>query len=74
MVEAGLTIHPDSGFRAVWEKYEARQGRKAWPREIGDAAVLLCSPQMSLVNAHNLVCDKYVESPVAGLCPWCSVC
>lgn len=37
-----------------------RQGRTAHAYEIGNATVVLCSPRLSLVNAHNLVCDKYV--------------
>lgn len=60
MLEEGMPSHSDPRIRAAWEQFEARQGRKAWPREIGDATVMLCSPLMSLVNAHNLVCDKYV--------------
>ena len=42
---------------AQWEQYEARQGRKAHPDEIGDVVVLLSTPRMSLVNGHNLVID-----------------
>jgi hypothetical protein len=41
----------------AWEEYEARQGRKAHPDEIGDVVVLLSTPRMSLVNGHNLVID-----------------
>lgn len=41
----------------AWTGYEARQGRKAQTDEIGDVVVLLSTPRMSLVNAHNLVID-----------------
>ena len=41
----------------AWVGYEARQGRKAHPNEIGDVVVLLSTPRMSLVNGHNLVID-----------------
>ena len=41
----------------AWEGHEARQGRKAQTDEIGDVVVLLSTPRMSLVNAHNLVID-----------------
>lgn len=40
-----------------WEEYEARQGRKGHPDEVGDVVVLLSTPRMSLVNGHNLVID-----------------
>jgi len=47
------------GFKVgVWEAAIKRQGREATFNEIGDATVLLCSPKMSLVNAHNLVIDN----------------
>lgn len=55
-VESALKANPENKKR--WEELNARQGRFADPDEIGDAAVLLCSPRMSLVNAHNLLCDK----------------
>lgn len=45
-----------------WSDYEARQGRKGHPDEIGDVVVLLSTPRMSLVNGHNLVIDGYVGS------------
>ncbi|KAH0829697.1 Levodione reductase [Fonsecaea pedrosoi] len=48
----------DPRLAEAWAGFEARQGRTAWPEEIGDAVALLCSPKMSLVNAQNLVCDK----------------
>jgi len=41
----------------MWASCEARQGRVAALEEIGDAAVLITSPKMSLVNGHNLVVD-----------------
>ncbi|KAL3474466.1 oxidoreductase [Aspergillus californicus] len=41
-----------------WRELEARQGRSATFDEIGDAVVILSSPSMSLVNAHNLVVDN----------------
>ncbi|KAK3721929.1 hypothetical protein LTR37_002745 [Vermiconidia calcicola] len=41
----------------AWSEYEARQGRKAHPDEIGDVVVLLSTPRMSLVNGHNLVIE-----------------
>ena len=40
-----------------WGEYEARQGRKAHPDEVGDVVVLLSTPRFSLVNGHNLVID-----------------
>ena len=43
----------------TWEDYEARQGRKGSPDEVGDVVVLLSTPRMSLVNGHNLVIDGY---------------
>lgn len=49
-----------------WSDYEARQGRKGHPDEIGDVVVLLSTPRMSLVNGHNLVIDGYVNATVAG--------
>ncbi|RVX67542.1 hypothetical protein B0A52_08895 [Exophiala mesophila] len=56
MKPEGGTTSPDD----VWEKYEARQGRKATYDEIGDVVVLLSLPRMSLVVGHNLVIDGYV--------------
>jgi NAD(P)-dependent dehydrogenase (short-subunit alcohol dehydrogenase family) len=46
-----------------WEEYEARQGRRATPAEVGDAVALLSAPGMSLVNAHNFVLDKCISAP-----------
>ena len=60
MVTLNIHNNPDPRLRESWEMFESRQGRTAWPEEIGNATVLLCSQKMSLVNAHNLVCDKYV--------------
>jgi NAD(P)-dependent dehydrogenase (short-subunit alcohol dehydrogenase family) len=48
--------------QAKWAEMEARQGRSASLNEVGDAVVLISSPNMSLVNAHNLVADKYVDT------------
>jgi NAD(P)-dependent dehydrogenase (short-subunit alcohol dehydrogenase family) len=42
----------------VWEAFEARQGRSAKAEEVGDVAVLITSPRMSLVNGVNLFVDK----------------
>ncbi|KAJ0412947.1 hypothetical protein BJY00DRAFT_320289 [Aspergillus carlsbadensis] len=44
--------------QAKWAEMEARQGRSANLNEVGDAVVLISSPNMSLVNAHNLVADN----------------
>ena len=49
-------------LRAFWAGVEERQGRKAFAEEIGDSVVMLCSPKLSLVNGHNLMCDKSVIS------------
>lgn len=49
-------------LRAFWAGVEERQGRKAFAEEIGDSVVMLCSPKLSLVNGHNLMCDKSVTS------------
>jgi len=57
MIDAGLKVHGEQGT-TMWEKLEARQGRKATFDEIGDAVVLLSTPRMSLVNGHNLVIDN----------------
>lgn len=56
-------MQPENGTsqNEVWEKYEARQGRKATYDEIGDVVVLLSLPRMSLVVGHNLVIDGYVN-------------
>ncbi|KIW80222.1 hypothetical protein Z517_06837 [Fonsecaea pedrosoi CBS 271.37] len=47
----------DGSINTAWEQLEARQGRAGGFNEIGDAAVFLSSPKLSLVNAHNLVVD-----------------
>ncbi|KAH5003508.1 hypothetical protein HBI74_232050 [Parastagonospora nodorum] len=57
MVARGLETKDDPRLKEAWTVFEARQGRKAFPREIGDATVQLCSSKLSLVNGHNLVCD-----------------
>lgn len=57
MIDEALKRHGDLG-EAHWKTYEARQGRQAAFSEIGDAAVLLSTPRMSLVNGHNLVIDN----------------
>lgn len=44
----------------AWSEYEARQGRRGHPDEVGDVVVLLSTPRMSLVNGHNLVIDGWV--------------
>lgn len=41
----------------TWEGFEARQGRRAYPAEIGDAVVMLSTPRMSLINGVNLMAD-----------------
>lgn len=41
----------------LWEKFEARQRRRAHPAEIGDAVVMLSTPRMSLINGVNLMAD-----------------
>lgn len=51
-------------LRAFWAGVEERQGRKAFAEEIGDSVVMLCSPKLSLVNGHNLMCDKSVISSI----------
>ncbi|EUC26711.1 hypothetical protein COCCADRAFT_31568 [Bipolaris zeicola 26-R-13] len=43
---------------AKWNDSQMRQGRTCYADEIGDATVALCSPLLSIVNAHNLVCDN----------------
>lgn len=49
--------HSDLVETKAWSEYEARQGRKGHPDEVGDVVVLLSTPRMSLVNGHNLVID-----------------
>jgi len=44
--------------RALWNGFEARQGRKATFEEIGDVVVLMSLPRMSLVNGHNMFVDN----------------
>jgi NAD(P)-dependent dehydrogenase (short-subunit alcohol dehydrogenase family) len=61
MITAGMadpngTMNEQSND-GLWGKFEARQGRKAHPVEIGDAVVLLSTPRMSLVNGANLMVD-----------------
>jgi NAD(P)-dependent dehydrogenase (short-subunit alcohol dehydrogenase family) len=41
----------------AWNALEARQGRSAKFEEIGDVAVLVTSPRMSLVNGVNFFVD-----------------
>ena len=41
----------------MWKAFEARQGRRAHPSEIGDAVVMLSTPRMSLINGVNLMAD-----------------
>ena len=41
----------------LWTGLEARQGREAKFEEVGDVAVLITSPRMSLVNGANLSID-----------------
>ena len=41
----------------AWNALEARQGRSAKFEEVGDVAVLITSPRMSLVNGANLFVD-----------------
>ena len=49
-------IARDRGI-AMWNHFEARQGRSASFGEVGDVVVLMCMPQMSLVNGQNLFID-----------------
>ncbi|KAM0539534.1 hypothetical protein ACHAO7_012086 [Fusarium culmorum] len=58
MLSENISKNESSAIRTTWESWEARQGRKAFPDEIGNATVLLCSQKMSLVNGQNLVCDN----------------
>lgn len=58
MIEKNMHSDNSAAMRQAWESWESRQGRKAFPAEIANATVLLCSHMMSLVNAHNLVCDN----------------
>ena len=39
----------------AWDDYEARQGRRADPSEVGDVVVLLSTPRMSLVVRFSWV-------------------
>jgi len=50
-------VKSDPQMFETWKTFEARQGRRGLPEEIGDAVALLSSPQMSLVNGHNLLVD-----------------
>lgn len=65
-------MQPEDGTspNEVWEKYEARQGRKATYDEIGDVVVLLSLPRMSLVVGHNLVIDGYVTVHIDCCAQW----
>ncbi|KIX05631.1 uncharacterized protein Z518_03603 [Rhinocladiella mackenziei CBS 650.93] len=54
--EQAIKAAPENQKR--WEELQRRQGRVGHTQEIGDATVMLCSPRLSLVNAHNLVCDN----------------
>ncbi|KAF1816928.1 NAD(P)-binding protein [Eremomyces bilateralis CBS 781.70] len=51
---AGLDEKSDD---RLWERLEARQGRRADFVEIGDAVVMLSTPRMSLINGVNLMAD-----------------
>lgn len=55
----GKDTASDRGM-ALWKYFEARQGRSASFEEVGDVVVLMCTPQMSLVNGQNLFIDGYV--------------
>ncbi|KAL2823614.1 NAD(P)-binding protein [Aspergillus cavernicola] len=57
LISNGLGPAGEAG-ETKWTELEARQGRSATFDEIGDAVVLLSSPRMSLLNAHNLVVDN----------------
>lgn len=57
VLEGGVA---ESRGTAMWQRFVARQGRSAALEEVGDVAVLLCTPQMSLVNGQNLFIDGYV--------------
>lgn len=60
MVSSWVT-EGDAPMKEVWDSFEARQGRSATFEEIGDVAVLITSPRMSLVNGVNLPVDGYVD-------------
>jgi NAD(P)-dependent dehydrogenase (short-subunit alcohol dehydrogenase family) len=53
-------LEGDRPLAGSWSGFEARQGRPATFNEIGDVAVLITSPRMSLVNGVNLPVDGYV--------------
>ncbi len=57
MVESNVMEADGRLGNALWNAFEARQGRKATFDEIGDAVVLMSLPRMSLVNGQNLFCD-----------------
>lgn len=50
-------LEGDAPLKDAWSGFEARQGRPATFNEIGDVAVLITSPRMSLVNGVNLPVD-----------------
>ncbi|KAJ5772509.1 hypothetical protein N7520_003038 [Penicillium odoratum] len=58
LIEIGLASKGESAA-AKWKEFENRQGRVAAVEEIGDAVVLMSSPAMSLLNAHNLMVDNH---------------
>ena len=66
MVTQGLEELPGP-VQDAWDAVIARQGRNATHDEIGDAVVLLSTPKMSLVNGHNLVCDKYARLRIQSI-------
>jgi hypothetical protein len=54
MLDGGLS---ESRGLALWNAFEARQGRSGSFAEVGDVVVLMCVPRMSLVNGQNLFID-----------------
>ena len=59
----------ESHGMAMWESFEARQGRSAVFEEVGDVVALMCTPRMSLVVGQNLFIDGYVrEAPPCLKC------
>jgi len=50
-IEGGMPIE-------AWDALEARQARSTKFEEIGDVAVLVTSPKMSLVNGANSFVDR----------------
>lgn len=57
MVQSSVMEEGGRLGNALWNYFEARQGRQAAFAEIGDAVVLMALPRMSLVNGQNLFCD-----------------